>query len=117
MLSEARPERRRTDHARAPFRVTASVSLAGSAGAAPVALTENLSGGGLRLRLFERSSPGTEVAVSLHLFDRPALKRAGRIAWVKRDTVPPGAWLVGIEFHEELAPALLNQIVAEGHPA
>ncbi len=107
------PDRRRGDHPRLPFKVPVTVQPVASSKSAPLALAENLSGGGVGLRLFEPSEPNREVTVMLHLFNRPALLRAGRIAWIKRDGIPAGAWLAGVAFHNELAPSIVSRLATE----
>ena len=107
-------DRRRSGHPRIPFNVPATLEVPASADPAPLGLTENVSRGGLGLRFFEVVRPGMEVKVILHLFEQPAFMRVGRVAWVKRSTIPPGAWSTGITFHNELNAEIMAGLASEG---
>ncbi len=106
------PDRRRGE--RLAFHVPVTLRTVGSEVPKPLALTENLGRGGVGVRLFEPSGVGMEVTVNLHLFGRPSLLRAGRIAWIDRERIPAGAWKAGIAFYNELAPVVVTRLVSEG---
>jgi len=83
------PQRR--EHARATRKL--------KVGYAPVSalqatFTEELSAGGLKLRVPARLEPGTAMVLRLELGDPGPLTLAARVAWCQRDG---GHFLVGVE--------------------
>lgn len=107
--------RRRASYPRFPVRVPAVTEPVGIAGPPELGEVENLSRGGLLLKLAQARIPGTLMGVTLRLRHRPLLTLTGTVVWVQPHPDGPG-WALGIQFDEELPGELVADIADEEHP-
>ena len=111
-------DRRRPGHPRLPVRIPAVIESIGSPGPAKPGEAQNLSPGGLLLRVgqgfsaFNRRDP---VRVTLRPSHRPPLTLTGTVAWVQADPDVPG-WALGVQFGEELPAAVVAEIADAEYP-
>ena len=96
---------------RLPLRVPVTSKPLDRRGAPLVGESQNLSQGGIQLRLPCRVAPGTRIRVTLEVQGQAPLALAGRVIWSHPHPALPG-WAVGVQFAEPLAEhrflALLN---------
>jgi len=108
-------ERRRPGQARLPIRVPAVTEAIGSSREAGHGEAQNLSAGGLLLRLENALTPGALVRVTLRLRHRPPLVLTGTVAWAKPHVEFSG-WATGIVFGEELPGEMVGEIADAEYP-
>jgi hypothetical protein len=77
--------------------------------------SQNLSQGGILLRLPSSVAPGVPVRVKLQLQVRGPLVLRGRVIWRRPHPDLPG-WAVGVQFAEALAEHLFLAIIDEELP-
>lgn len=107
--------RRRAGHARFPVRAPAVTEPVGTAGGPDVGEAQDLSAGGVAVRLAKAMKPGSPVRVTLRLHRRSSLTLVGTVVWVRPHPDLPG-WALGIRFGEELAGEMVAEIADEEHP-
>ena len=76
-----------------------------------VAFTDEIGGGGLRLRAQKHLDPGTAMVLQIDLESGHALTTCAHVIWCKREG---GHFLVGVEFRD-LPPAEAEQLEALLH--
>ncbi|HSB72792.1 MAG TPA: PilZ domain-containing protein [Candidatus Methylomirabilis sp.] len=103
------PERRRTDQPRLQVRVPVVMQPVGSAEGPGFGETEDLSAGGMRLRLAKPTAPGAVVRVSLRPHQSLAWGVVGRVVWTKPHADSTG-WALGIVFEEDLTDRVVLEI-------
>ncbi len=108
-------ERRRPGQARLPIRVPALTEAIGSSREAGKGEAQNLSAGGLLLRLETALTPGALVRVTLRLRHRPPLVLTGTVAWAKPHVEFSG-WATGIVLGEELPGEMVGEIADAEYP-
>jgi c-di-GMP-binding flagellar brake protein YcgR len=108
-------ERRRAGHIRFPVRVPAIVQTAEGEAGRLRGETENLSQGGVLLRLPERRPPGAPVAIVLALRRRAPLAVRGTVVFAGSDPGLHGA-AVGVRFDGELDRDTVADIAGEEFP-
>ncbi len=113
-------ERRQGSHlrlqARLPLRLPVIVELRDSPAEVPiVGVTENLSRGGVLLRVARAAHPGTALQVTLYIRRSTSLALTGTVVWTAPDPDPPG-WKLGVQFGEELPVAIVAQIAEDAFP-
>lgn len=106
-------DRRCEAHARLPLRVPAVAEPAGTAADPALGEAQNLSQGGVALRL--KNALGAPVRVTLRLRPGLLLTLAGTVVWIRPDPDLPG-WALGIRFSEELPGEMVAGIASETHP-
>jgi hypothetical protein len=108
-------DRRRTGQVRLPVRlpaVTESIGLPGGPGRGEA---QNLSSGGVLLRLEGGLIPGAPVRVTLSLSQRPPLTLDGTVAWAEPHPDFAG-WALGVRFGEELPGETVAEIADAEYP-
>jgi hypothetical protein len=108
-------ERRRIGQTRLPVRVPAVTEAIGLPGGPARGNAENLSPGGMLLRLERTLVPGAPVRVTLRLSRRPPLSVTGAVAWVESHPDVEG-WIQGIRFSEELPAEMVVEIADAEYP-
>jgi hypothetical protein len=108
-------ERRRIGQTRLPVRVPAVTEAIGLPGGPARGNTENLSSGGMLLRLGRTLVPGAPVRVTLRLSRRPPLCVTGAVVWVESHPDVWG-WVQGIRFSEELSAEMVAEIADAEYP-
>ena len=103
-------ERRRTDQPRLPVRVPVVTEPVGTAEAPGFGETEDLSAGGMRLRLANPTAPGAVVRVSVRPHPSLAWGVVGRVVWAQPLADSTG-WGLGIVFAEDLTDRVVLEIV------
>ena len=109
------PNRRRPGQARFPVRVPAVTEPVGTAVGPDVGEAQDLSAGGIAIRLAKAMVAGAPVRVTLRLHRRSPLALVGTIVWVQPHPDFPG-WALGIRFSEELPGEMVAEIADEEHP-
>ncbi len=100
---------------RLPLRVqVANEPLAGEADPA-LGESQNLSQGGILLRLPRAVAPRVPVRITMQLTHRDPLVLTGRVAWTRPHPDLPG-WAVGIQFAEALPEPVFLAIIDEEPP-
>lgn len=107
-----RPPARQTRH---PVRVPAESEPLGGGGKLHEGESEDLSQGGIGLRLPTALAPGSPVRVTLRLHRRPRLTLTGRVVWV-RPRADLRGWAVGIQLDEDLPEEMVVEIADEEYP-
>lgn len=107
--------RRRTDQVRFPVRVPVVTEPVGAADSPEAGEAQDLSPGGVGLRLVQALMSGAAVRVTLRLHRRPPLTLEGTVAWVRPHPDLPG-WALGMKFREELSGEMVVEIADEEHP-
>lgn len=108
-------ERRRSGQPRFPIRVPAVTEPLGSAGGPGWGEAQDLSAGGILLRLEQALRPGAAARVTLRLRHRPPLALVGTVAWVQPHPDLPG-WALGIRLGEELPGEMVAEIADAEYP-
>lgn len=95
--------RDRRRHVRAADRNAAVLTIlseafeAGLVGKVIGCTTEEVSEGGVRIRVSERIEPGTRLQLRIATTNPPAsFLLTGRLVWT-RESVPPGTWVAGVD--------------------
>jgi PilZ domain len=107
--------RRRPGQVRVPVRVPALTETVDSPGPPDVGEAQDLSAGGIALRLAKAVVLGAAVRVTLRLRRRAPLSLAGKVVWVRPHPDLPG-WMLGIQFGDELSGEMVAEIADEEHP-
>lgn len=107
--------RRRIGQTRLPIRVPAVTEPIGSPGASGRGEAQDLSSGGLLVRLERALVPGAPVRVTLRLSHQPPLTLTGTVAWVQSQPEVAG-WALGIRFGEELPGEMVAEIADAEYP-
>jgi hypothetical protein len=107
--------RRRPGEVRIPVRVPAVTEAVDSAHSPDVGEAQDLSAGGMAVRLAKAMVPGAAVRVTLRLRRRAPLTLSGRVVWVQPHPDLPG-WLLGIRFGETLPGEMVAEIADEEYP-
>lgn len=100
---------------RFPLRVPAVTEPVETAGSPGLGEAQNLSRGGVLLRLKQAMVPGAPVRETLRLRCRQPLTLTRTIAWARPHPDFPG-WALGIRFTEEPPGELIAEIADEEHP-
>ncbi len=108
-------ERRRSGQARFPIRVPALTEPIQRLGGSTRGEAEDLSSGGVLLRLEQDLVPGDPVRVTLCLTKQPPLTMAGTVAWAHPHPIFAG-WALGVRFNEELPWEMVGDIADAEHP-
>lgn len=103
---------RQTRH---PVRVPVESEPLGGGGKAQEGESEDLSQGGISLRLPSAVAPGSLVRVTLRLHRRPRLTVTGKVVWVRPHADLRG-WAVGIRLDESLPEEMVVEIADEEYP-
>ncbi len=101
--------------ARFPVRAPAVAEPLGAAAGPYLGEVQNLSQGGMGLRLVQALVAGTAVRVTLQLRQRPPLTLTGRVVWAQPQPDVSG-WALGIRFGEELPGDMVVDIADEEFP-
>jgi signal transduction histidine kinase len=75
---------------------------------------QDLSRGGMLLRLEKTIAPRTQVRITMLFTRRPPLTVEGMVVWVQPHPILPG-WALGIRFSEELPGEMVAEIASEEH--
>jgi PilZ domain len=110
------PNRRRKGHPRFPVRVPAATERSDSGETPKLGEAQDLSRGGMLLRLDHAMVPGSPVRVTLHLSHRFPLTFVGKVVWSQRHPDLPG-WAIGIEFGEVVSGEMVAEIADEEQPS
>jgi hypothetical protein len=110
-----RLNRRRAGQARLPLRVPVVAEPVERPEGPETGEAQDLSAGGVALRLARALAPGASVRVTLRLRRRPPISLKGTVAWVRPHPDFPG-WSLGIRFGEELPGEMVAEIADEEHP-
>jgi hypothetical protein len=108
-------ERRRVGQARLPIRVPALTEAISSTRGVGQGEAQNLSAGGLLLRLGHPLRPGDPIQVTLRLSRCPPLVLTGTVAWAQPHSEFSG-WALGIMFGEELPGEMVGEIADAEYP-
>ncbi len=108
-------DRRRIGQTRLPIRVPAVTETFGLPGGPAQGKAENLSSGGVLLRLERALVPGAPVRVTLRLSQRPPLHVTGTVAWSEPHP-DLGGWASGIRFSDELPGEMAAEIADAEYP-
>jgi len=109
------PNRRRTGQARLPIRVPAVTEPIGLPSQATGGEAQNLSPGGVQVRLERALAPGAPVRVTLRFSQRPPLTLIGTVAWVQPHSETAG-WALGIQLGDELPGEIVAEIADAEYP-
>jgi hypothetical protein len=109
------PNRRRAGHARLPIRVPAVTEPIGLPGEARGGEAQDLSPGGVQVRLERALAPGAPVRVTLRFSQRPPLTLIGTVAWVQPQP-EAGGWALGIRLGDELPGEIVAEIADAEYP-
>jgi hypothetical protein len=115
---ERRPGSRRKPvqkYPRLPLRVPVTGNPLDGRGGPLVGESQNLSQGGILLRLPSSVAPGVPIRMTLQLQMRGPLVLTGRVIWRRPHPDLPG-WAVGVKFAEALAEHLFLAIIDEEQP-
>jgi hypothetical protein len=115
---ESRPNAWRTQvqrYPRLPLRVPVMSEPLDETGVPLQGESQNLSQGGILLRLPRGVTPRAPVRVTLQLQARGPLVLTGRVVWIRPHPDLPG-WAVGVEFAEELSDHVFLAIIDEEDP-
>ena len=107
--------RRRPGVVRIPVRVPAVAEAVDSARPPDIGEAQDLSAGGMAVRLAKAMVPGTAVRVTLRLRRRAPLTLTGQVMWVQPHPDSPG-WLLGVRFGEELPGEMVAEIADKEYP-
>ena len=108
-------DRRRAGQPRLPVRVPLVIEPIGSLGAGKSGEAQNLSSGGILVRVERAFSPRDQVRVTLRPSNRPPLTLTGTVAWVQPDPDVPG-WALGVKFSDELPTEIVAEIADAEYP-
>jgi len=108
-------ERRRTGQTRLPVHVPVKTDPLEFPGRSGRGITQNLSVGGVMVRLEQTLLPGAPVRVTLSLSRHPPLTLTGTVAWVRPHPDFPG-WALAIRFSEELPGEMVAEIADAEYP-
>lgn len=109
------PNRRRPGHARLPIRVPAVTEPIGLPSEARGGEAQNLSPGGVLVRLERALSLGAPVRVTLRFSQRPPVTLIGTVAWVQPHPEVAG-WALGIRLGDELPGEIVAEIADAEYP-
>ena len=95
--------------------VPAAVLAVEPAASPEIGFAQDLSRGGVLLRLGSAKAPGIPIRVTLTFRHRPQLVLAGKVVWSQPHPDFPG-WALGIQFEEELHEEMVIEIAEEQFP-
>ncbi len=116
---ERRPgvgRRQAQKYPRLPLHVPVTSKPLDRRGAPLVGESQNLSQGGIQLRLPRGVVPGTLIRVTLDLQGQAPLALTGRVIWSRPHPDLPG-WTVGVQFAEPLAEHHFLALMDEERPS
>jgi len=108
-------ERRRTGQTRLPIHVPVETNPLETPSRSSQGISQDLSAGGMMVRLDQKLLPGASVRVTLSLSQRPSLTLTGTVAWVQSHPDFPG-WALGIRFSQELPGEMAAEIADAEYP-
>ena len=108
-------ERRRTGQTRLPIHVPVETDPFEIPSRSSPGITQDLSAGGIMVRLEHALVRGAPVRVTLRLSQRPPVTLTGTVAWIRPHPDFPG-WALGIRFNEELPGEMAAEIADAEYP-
>ncbi len=106
---------RRVGQTRLPIRVPVDTEPIGLFEGPGSGEAQNLSRGGMLLRVDRGVTPGVPVRVTLRLSQHPPLTLAGSVVWSQPHPDLPG-WALGIRFTEDLPGEMVAEIADAEYP-
>ena len=108
-------ERRRTGQTRLPIHVPVETDPLEIPSRSSQGIIQDLSAGGMMVRLEQTLVRGAPVRVTLRLSQHPPVTLIGTVAWIRPHPDFPG-WALGIRFSEELPGEMVAEIADAEYP-
>jgi len=108
-------ERRRAGQTRLPLRVPVQTDPLEIPSRSGAGMAQDLSAGGMMVRLGHALARGAPVRVTLRLSQRPPVTLTGAVAWTRPHPDFPG-WALGIQFSQELPGEMVAEIADAEYP-